>query len=141
MSRRHFDCTESAELRAKIDQAKRLLPLPELLKRLGYGEQAKKSARCIWHDDQHPSFSVFKGADGFWHYKCFVCDQCGGDEITFLVKHFGISRKEAIKRYLDEAGFPASRPPKSREYPVSLKSRECPKSLGIMCLLCPEDNA
>jgi hypothetical protein len=97
--------------------------LPGLLKRLGYGEQAKKSARCIWHDDQHPSFSVFKGADGFWHYKCFVCDQRGRDEITFLVKHFGISRKEAIKRYLDEAGFPASRPPKSREY---LKFPESP---------------
>jgi len=98
------------------------------MKRLGYGEQAKKSARCIWHDDQHPSFSVFKGEDGFWHYKCFVCDQRGGDEITFLVKHFGISRREAIKRYLEEAGFPARIPSKSREYPQFRKS---PESLSI----------
>ena len=66
------------------------------MSQLGLGEHAKKSARCLWHDDQHPSFSVFKGDDGFWHYKCFVCDFSGGDEIGFLVKHLGVSRREAI---------------------------------------------
>jgi CHC2-type zinc finger protein len=78
MSRRHFGSTENAELRAKIDEAKRRLPLLELLARLGLGQHAKKTARCIWHDDQHPSFSVFQGKDRFWHYKCFVCDTQGG---------------------------------------------------------------
>ena len=126
MSGRQFDRTENAELRAKIDKAKRQLPLPDLMSRLGLGEHAKKSARCLWHDDQRPSFSVFKGDDGFWHYNCFVCDSCGGDEIAFLVKHFGISRREAIKRYLDMAGFPARRSSKSREYPKS------PESLSVL---------
>ena len=88
--------TGNNDLRKKIDEAKRRLPLPDLLSRLGLGEHAKKSARCLWHDDQHPSFSVFEGDDGFWHYKCFVCDSSGGDEIAFLVKHFNISRREAI---------------------------------------------
>src|SRR5262249_30217752 len=74
----------------------------------------------------HPSFSGFKGKDGFWHYKCFVCDTQGGDEIAFLVKHFGISRSEAIKRYLELAGFPTHRPPQSREYPKCAVSPECP---------------
>jgi hypothetical protein len=120
MSRRHFCCTDNAELRAKIDEAKRRrLPLPELLAKLGLGQHAKKTARCIWHDDQHPSFSVFQGKDGFWHYKCFVRDTQCGDEIAFLVKHFGISRREAIKRYLELAGFPTRRTPESREYPES----------------------
>jgi len=126
MSGRQFDRTENAELRAKIDKAKRQLPLPDLMSRLGLGEHAKKSARCLWHDDQRPSFSVFKGDDGFWHYNCFVCDSSGGDEIAFLVKHFGISRREAIKRYLDMAGFPARRSSKSREYPKS------PESLSVL---------
>ena len=128
---RDFDSTENAELRSKIDQAKQRLPLPNLMSRLDLGEYAKKTGCCLWHDDQHPSFSVFKGNDGFWHYKCFVCDLSGGDEITFLVKHLNISSREAIKRYLDMAGFPASRPSKSREYPDCLISPgfpECPVS-------------
>jgi hypothetical protein len=121
------------DLRQKIDEAKRRLPLPELLAQLGLGAQAKTSAHCLWHDDEHPSFSVFKGSDGFWHYKCFVCDAQGGDEITFLVKHHEITRREAIKRYLEMAGFPPSAARKSREYPKSPKcpmvpvSPECPK--------------
>jgi len=36
-----------------------------------------------------------------------------------LVKHFGISRGEAIKRYLKMAGFPPRTRRKSHEYPVS----------------------
>ena len=71
---------------------------------------------------------MFEGDDGFWHYKCFVCDTQGGDEIAFLVKHLGISRREAIKLYLEMAGFPPSRPPKSCEYPQSLASRKFPPS-------------
>src|SRR5262249_6778071 len=132
MSHRHFDSTENAELRAKIDEAKRRLPLPDLMSRLGLGEHAKKSARCLWHDDQHPSFSVFKADDGFWQYKCFVCDSSGGDEIGFLVKHLGVSRREAINRYLEMAGFPAQRLSKSREYPKS------PESLSVLVSECPE---
>jgi hypothetical protein len=116
---------ENNDLREKIEQAKGGLPLPQLMKRLGLAAHAKKNARCLWHDDQHPSFSVFKGRDGFWHYKCFVCDPQGGDEIAFLVKHFGISSREAIKRYLEMVGFSPSRPPKSHECRKSLGSPEC----------------
>ncbi len=121
-----------ADLRQKIDEAKGRLPLPELLAQLGLGAHAKTSARCLWHDDQHPSFSVFKGKDGFWHYKCFVCDGQGGEEITFLVKHLGITRREAINRYLEMAGFPPSAR-KSREYHEALESPQSPE-----CPECPE---
>src|ERR1041385_7169987 len=113
-------------LRQKIDEAKERLPLPQLLAQLGLGAHAKTSARCLWHDDQHPSFSVFKGKDGFWHYKCFVCDAKGGDEITFLVKHLGITRREAISRYLEMVGFPSLALGKSREYPEALESPQSP---------------
>jgi hypothetical protein len=130
MSSRHFASTDNAELRAKIDKAKTQLPLPELMRRLGYEEQTiGKTALCPFHDDHNPSFSVFQ-KNGVWLHKCFVgCSS--GDEIAFLVKHFGISRRQAIKRYLDMAGFPASAVRKSREYPkphVSPESPECPVS-------------
>src|SRR5260370_35834281 len=115
------------DLHQKIDEAKGRLPLPELLAQLGVGAHAKTSARCPWHDDQHPSFSVFKGKDGFWHYKCFVCDSRGGDEIGLLVKHLNVSRHEAIRRYLEMAGFPTRRP-ESREYPEPLGSPGSPES-------------
>src|SRR5262249_26119832 len=126
MSRRHFDSTDNAELRAKIDKAKHLLPMPDLMRQLGYEEKhIGKTALCPFHDDHHPSFSVFKGRDGFWYYKCFVCDLQGGDEIAFLVKHFRISRREAIKRYLKLAGFPPRRSSESREYRKSSECSEC----------------
>jgi CHC2 zinc finger len=126
MSRRHFDSTENAELRAKIDKARPLLPLPSVMRRLRYDEKhIGKEALCPFHSDTHPSFSVFEKRDGTWWHRCFGgCSQ--GDEIAFLVKHFNISRREAIRRYLDMAGFPASRPPKSREYPKFPESPESP---------------
>lgn len=129
MSGRHFDSIEGAQLRAKIDETKRRLPLPELMRQLGYDEKhIGKTALCPFHSDQHPSFSVFKKPDGTSWHKCFVgCSS--GDEIAFLIKHFEISRREAIRRYLDMAGFPPNRAPKSHEYRKSRKSRELPGSL------------
>ena len=85
------------------------------------------TARCPFHKpDNHSSFSVFKGVDGFWHWNCFV--GCGdGDEIGFVATHYGTNRSDAISRYLDMAGLPPSRPV-SREYPESPAS---PASLSI----------
>jgi hypothetical protein len=127
------------DLRSKIAQAKRQLPLPQLLSTLGLSEHAKESARCPFpgHEDKHPSFSVFKGKDGFWKWKCHSLCCAEGDEITFLSKWKGVSLREAISLYLDMAGFPRSRPPVSREYcvsafpafPASPESPESPESL------------
>ena len=83
-------------------EAKRRLPLPQLMERCGLGEHAKKSARCPWHEDGNNSFSVWQGEKG-WQFKCF--SGCGGgNEVAFLEKHFTLSNKEAFKRYLDMAG-------------------------------------
>jgi len=124
------------ELRRKLNEAKlTLLPLPQLLGELGLSAHAKKSARCPFpdHEDKHPSFSVFQGEDGFWHYKCF--SKCGeGDELAFLMRWKGFSMTQAMNFYLDMAGFPPSRPtkshecPTSHEYPESLMSRKSHES-------------
>jgi hypothetical protein len=119
---------EFSDLRAKIEEAKPLLPLPALIRELGH-EEKHKTARCPFHSDEHPSFSVFHSSNGKgWQWKCHA--GCGnGDEIDFLVKHFGISKREAITRYLEMAGFPPTSPLKSREWHISPKS---PASLGLV---------
>jgi CHC2 zinc finger len=118
---------DHTDLEARIAEAKRRLPLQRLMAREGLSEHAKKSALCPFHDDEHPSFSVFKGKDGFWHWKCFA--GCGeGDEIMFLRKLKGLSLTKAMNLYLEMAGFPASRPPKSHEYPKSREPRAFPQS-------------
>jgi hypothetical protein len=126
-----------SDLREKIDEAKRRLPLPELMAKEGLGEHAKTSAHCPFpgHEDKHKSFSVFEGDDGFWHWKCFA--GCGdGDEIMFLRKLKGLSMTEAMNCYLSMAGFPTGVPSKSREYP---KCPEFPKSpQSPKCPLFPE---
>ena len=111
--------SDNNDLASKIAQAKLRLPLKDLLERLGFPNSAKTTAHCpfSWHEDKHPSFSVFRGEHG-WQWICFAgCG--GGDEITFLSTLNGISRSDAICVYLEMAGFPRLRPPASREYPES----------------------
>jgi DNA primase len=116
-----------SDLRQKIDEGKRRLPLPELMAREGLKDRAKTRAHCPFHDDKHKSFSVFQGKDGFWHWKCFT--GCGeGDEIMFLRKRKGLSMTKAMNLFLDMAGFPPSRPPKSHECRKSLRSPKCLES-------------
>jgi hypothetical protein len=86
-----------------IQEAKRKLPLPVLMHRLGLGEHAKKSARCPLHEDRRNSFSVYKNAKGEFRFKCFA--GCGeGDEINFLEVSQHLSRSEAAKLFLQMAG-------------------------------------
>lgn len=93
----------AATHRDTINEAKRRLPLPELMARLGDGEIAKSSARCPFHEDHSPSFGIFKGESGAWLWKCQA--GCGsGDEITYLEKRHGLANGAAIGEYLKLAG-------------------------------------
>ena len=92
-----------------IAEAKKRLPLPALMHRLGLGAHAKKSAKCPFHDDQHNSFSVWQRQDGLHYFKCHA--GCGeGDEITFLEFYHRISNAEAIKLFLEMAGVNGAAP-------------------------------
>jgi hypothetical protein len=117
---------DPGDLKEKIAEAKRRLPLPELMAREGLRDRAKKNAHCPFHDDAHKSFSVWQ-RDGSWFWKCHA--GCGdGDEIMFLRKLKGLSMTGAMNLYLDLSGFPPGRPSKSHEYPKSLRSPKSPKS-------------
>ena len=120
-----------------IHEAKRKLPLPDLLARLGLGDHAKKSARCPWpsnhkHGDRNPSFGIFQEGDG-WGWKCFVCG--GGDEITFLERHEGLANGDAIRRFCELAGVNGSSPGAAASSPPVVK----PKAEG--CIALPEPDA
>lgn len=88
-----------SRLRERICCAKRLLPLPKLMIAMGDGASARRSARCPFHSDSNPSFSLFKNPRGEWRFKCHAgCG--GGDEIEYLRLKFGIGAREAIARFL-----------------------------------------
>ena len=99
-----------------LAQAKQSLPLSALMAQFGFGDRAKKSARCPFHEDSSASFSLYVGDDGEERWKCFAgCGQ--GDAIDFLAKHRGLSNADACREYLRLAGVtpppasPASSPP------------------------------
>jgi CHC2 zinc finger/Protein of unknown function (DUF3631) len=89
--------------RSSIDEAKVKLSLVAVMYELGLGAHAKKSARCPFHDDEHPSFSVFKNKSAAFVFKCHACG-AAGDQIDFIERYKNISRGEAIKLFLEKAG-------------------------------------
>ena len=89
--------------REQILDAKRRLPLPNLLKQLNLANHARKSSRCPLHDDRVSSFSVWQSVDG-WRWKCHAgCG--GGDEIDFVMAHSATTRGIAIRQFIQMAGF------------------------------------
>jgi hypothetical protein len=72
------------------------------MERCGLGENAKKSARCPFHEDGRNSFSVWQGAKG-WQWNCHA--GCGnGDEITFIELREQLTNKDATKRFIEMSG-------------------------------------
>lgn len=128
----------------QIDEAKRRLPLPELLSQLGFGSSAKRNACCPLHNDRHPSFSAYQH-EGKWFWKCH--SRCGcGDEINFLRKHLGMSRTDAMWRYLAMAGVivNSSAPPvpaKRKQECVNGATNESPELLETQLRALAEGSA
>ena len=97
-----METQKEAAMNNDIQEAKRRLPLPQLMEQCGLGGHAKKSVRCPFHDDGNNSFSVWQGDKG-WQFKCHA--GCGsGDEITLLEMHETLSNKDATKRFLERSG-------------------------------------
>jgi hypothetical protein len=90
-----------------IDEAKRRLPLRSVMCMLGFGDRAKKSARCPFHDDSRASFSVYDGDAGLQSWKCWAgCGQ--GDAIDFLARARNIPNAEAVRQFKRLAGLAES---------------------------------
>jgi hypothetical protein len=106
-----------------IDRAKRVLPLPELLRRLGdYAPSPAETGRGAFlirsplRDDKNPSFSLYH-RDGEWKWSDKATGE-GGDALDYLQKREGKEFKEARERYLELAGVATGSPgPARREEP------------------------
>jgi len=101
--------------RSRIEEAKQKLPLPELLRELGHTPPSgndggnMQSPFAKGRRQKTPSFSIFRrGAAWGW------CDRSGGkeikgDEISLLEALEGLSKADAIRRYLSIAGVENAR--------------------------------
>ena len=58
--------------------------------------------RCPWHDDRHPSGSIWQDAEGVWRFKCHVCD-AGGDVFDLRARNSGQDVAEVLR---EAAGTP-----------------------------------
>lgn len=89
-----------------LEATRRALPMPDLLRKVGLGENAKTNGKtcCPWHPDKTPSFTVSEH-NGRWSYKCWAGCCEPGDEVDLVQKTFALATKgEAIKRYAELAG-------------------------------------
>jgi hypothetical protein len=103
----------------KIEEARAKLPLPELMREMGYGEFAKSSVRSPFRDEKSPSWGIYEKG-GRWKFLDHGTGE-GGDEIDFIEQVENIDRKAAIKRFCDMAGVRSesrhqSEAPKSTRY-------------------------
>ena len=107
-----------------LAEAKRALPLSRYLAENGFGDRAKKSARCMFHEDGSASFSLYTGEDGEEHWKCFAgCG--GGDVVDFIARHRGLSNGDACRELIRLAGVSAPRPQPTAADSVALDWPRC----------------
>ena len=84
-----------------VEEARRRLPLPELLVLLGLEHCCRRSCKSPFRQERRPSFGIFE-RDGRWWWKDHGTGE-HGDEIGFLARWTDAPRKEAFKAYLEMA--------------------------------------
>ncbi len=96
-----------------------------------YGVPVSRSgmARCIFHDDRHPSMKVDE------HFYCFSC-HATGDVIDFTAKLFGLSPYEAAKKLADDFDIRPLPPGQSAQIPKLpaevMERKEEQRVLGLL---------
>jgi hypothetical protein len=98
-----------------LEKAKRVLPLPELLRRLGdYAPSPAETGKGAFliksplREDRNPSFSVYR-RDGEWKWSDKATGE-GGDALDYLQAREGKEFKEARVRFLEMAGVHEAAP-------------------------------
>jgi DNA primase len=80
--------------REEVDALKAKIPLTEVASRYLELRASGRNwvARCPFHDDQNPSFVLYRQTQTFF---CFGC-RANGDVFTFLMRTHGLSFREAV---------------------------------------------
>ena len=59
---------------------------------------------CPFHSEKTPSFQIYQGKTGKWHYHCFGCG-AHGDAVDFLQRLHGLDFKGALNHLGINQGF------------------------------------
>ena len=73
------------DVMGEIEQLKQKLPLPDLMRQLGYAEFAKRLVCSPFREDKNPSWGIYEDAKG-WHFKDFAPGEAG-EALDFLAIH------------------------------------------------------
>lgn len=105
-----------ALLRRRIEAAVPMEQVTDLLAAVVQRLKAEKqpgrtySARCPFHDDRHPSLSVFKGDDGAWCFRCHS-GRCGvGGSLALLGAALGLVESPPALSETSQPDIPNSQP-------------------------------
>ena len=119
-----------------IAGCKQRLPLPDLLVRLGLFEHAPKAGNhpCPLHGERKGAAFGLTYKTNAWVWNCHGKCATGGDEVTLLQAHFGLSLKDALQRYESICGahrvppsHSGAKPPEpTRSVPPELKFLNLP---------------
>jgi biotin operon repressor len=130
-----------ARLRQCLDQAVPVTATADLQAALVTRLQAERqpggsySARCPFHDDRHPSLSIFKGDDGHWAFRCHA-GACGvGGSLTLLGAALGLVESPPTLLETTQPDIPDS-----RSYNTSGIGKASPSAL-VRCWEQPEPEA
>jgi len=106
-----------------------------------------KSFRCLFHDDNKPSASVYQNEDGVWLYKCHSkCKMPNGNPLTLnnkqLIEKLGNFKSEykAIKFIKDIYNLSIKETEWSIEQKANLDSIIYKLDMNIFSELCPQTN-
>ena len=94
----------------KTDILKRVLPLPELLVRLGLFARRPEEGNhpCPLHQERKgAAFSISKIGE-HWLWNCNGACNVGGDEVTLIERHLHLPRWGAMRQYASLCGMNAS---------------------------------
>lgn len=98
-----------------VSRCREVMPLPDLMAKLGKGEYAKKNTRSPFRQDNKPSFSVFFSKTmNRWIWKDHGLHD-SGDEVEFLMQLEGYDRGGALRFYKELCGIENNNGPSAVE--------------------------
>jgi predicted P-loop ATPase len=86
-----------------FDRIRRDFPLPEIVEQSGVKLSKNGNefeALCPFHSEDTPSFSVFKGKSGTWHFHCFGCG-INGDVLDYVQERYSCENVTAAVQIID----------------------------------------
>ena len=80
------------------EKIKSMVTMPEMMEQYGFRLNKAGFCKCPFHSERSASFKAYPGQRGFY---CFGC-HANGSVIDFVMKFFGLSFGDAVKKINDD---------------------------------------